>query len=111
MNRRYPLAPFRVHSIDTLREIMRTWPLASVSSGAAGAAHIAFLPLLVPGDSSSELHLLGHLDANSGIAKLAQDTGAAEARLACEHLNARTDGSARPLLEPLLTETMEQDDG
>ena len=70
MSEAYPLKPFRILSHDTLCEIMRVYPLATVMSGHAGEAKITLLPLLIDRDDSDEIYLLGHLDRNTDHAQI-----------------------------------------
>ena len=69
MNDRYPLHPFRIHKRETLCEIMRTWPLATLISGSAGRAKLTLAPLLVY-EEQEKLRLLGYVDANNEHAKV-----------------------------------------
>lgn len=77
MNEYYPLPAFRVHSLDSVAEIIRSYPLATVISGAAGDAVTSLLPLVVDSarDGSSErlLYLSGHLDRNNEHASLLEE--------------------------------------
>jgi transcriptional regulator len=44
---------------------MRSYPLATLISGVAGAANITLLPMIVDDSQPGELALLGHLDMNN----------------------------------------------
>lgn len=68
-NRKYPLPPFRISRKETLREIIRAYPLATLISGAAGNARITLLPLLVQFDGEDEIILSGHIDRNNQHSK------------------------------------------
>jgi transcriptional regulator len=70
MSDAYPLKPFRILSHDTLCEIMRLYPLATVISGPAGEAKITLLPLVINRDDSDQIYLLGHLDRNNDHAQM-----------------------------------------
>ena len=65
MNEAYPLKPFRIQSRETLCEIMRTYPLATLVSGKAGDARISLLPLLIERERDDRIYLMGHLDRNN----------------------------------------------
>ena len=69
MSEAYPLKPFRIVSNETLCEIMRTYPLATLISGHAGKAKITLLPLLIDRDDNDQIYLLGHLDQNNDHAQ------------------------------------------
>jgi transcriptional regulator len=70
MNELYPLKPFRINSTDTLCEVMRMYPLATLMSGSAGSAMITLVPMLVDFDDESRIVLTGHIDRNNDHVKL-----------------------------------------
>ncbi len=69
MNDAYPLPSFRIHRAETLCEIVRTYPLATLISGEAGSARISLIPLLIEGSADAPV-LLGHLDNNNAQSAL-----------------------------------------
>lgn len=69
MNEAYPLQPFRIRSRETLCDVMRAFPLATLVSGSAGSALMTLLPLLVDRDEAGGIVLSGHLDINNAHAR------------------------------------------
>jgi transcriptional regulator len=65
MNDLYPLQPFRIRNTDTLCEVMRSYPLATLISGTAGEAKITLVPLLIDLDEENRVILTGHIDRNN----------------------------------------------
>lgn len=65
MNDRYPLQPFRIRSVDTLCDVMRNYPLATLMSGTAGNAKLTLVPLLIDIDDERRVVLTGHIDRNN----------------------------------------------
>jgi len=64
-NDRYPLPPFRVHERGALREIIETYPLATLISGDASPDNITLVPMLVEATSDDRMSLVGHVDKNN----------------------------------------------
>ena len=69
MNEAYPLKPFRILRRETLCEIMRMYPLATLVSGQAGEARVTLLPLLTEKTHDDRIYLSGHLDRNNDHAR------------------------------------------
>jgi transcriptional regulator len=65
MNEYYPRKPFRIQSRETLCEVVRTYPLATLMSGKAGNANITLVPMLVDFDGGGDIVLTGHVDRNN----------------------------------------------
>jgi transcriptional regulator len=72
MNEHYPRKPFRIRSRETLCEVMRTYPLATLVSGIAGSATITLVPMLVDIDEQDDIVLTGHIDRNNEHTRLLQ---------------------------------------
>ena len=76
MNRSYPLKPFRIGSRNTICEVIRTYPLATLVSGEAGRAKITLVPMLVDVDDRDDIVLTGHIDRNNDHREELQAGGA-----------------------------------